>query len=128
MYYEKYIWNDYILSIHNKKKQKHRGGRKKTPITESIYIKEGRLVNLTQKQHETLIKKYGYIFIKNAISIFNCWLEQNTNISKRYLNKNNYANFRSDAWVINQTEKLLSADKTVLIYTPDSCINFNKLL
>ena len=125
---EKYIWNDYILSIHNKKKQKHRGGRKKTPITESIYIKEGRLVNLTQKQHETLIKKYGYIFIKNAISIFNCWLEQNTNISKRYLNKNNYANFRSDAWVINQTEKLLSADKTVLIYTPDSCINFNKLL
>ena len=65
---------------------------------------------------------------KNATSIFNCWLEQNTNISKRYLNKNNYANFRSDAWVINQTEKLLSADKTVLIYTPDSCINFNKLL
>ena len=121
---EKYIWNDYILSLNTKKKEKHRGGRKKVPITESIYIKEGKLVNLTQKQYETLIRKYGYIFIKNAISIFNSWLEQNTKISKRYSNKNNYANFRSDGWVIHQTEKLLSSDKSVLIYTPDSCINF----
>ena len=42
-------------------------------------------------------------------------------------NKNNYANFRSDSWIINQTEKLLSSNERILVYTPDSCIRFKSI-
>lgn len=128
---EKYIWsNNLLISKIEKSKRKtqnNKGGRRKVSVNECIKLKENELVNLTKNQYSKLIHKYGYLFIKNAINIFNEWLKQNTNISKRYLDKNNYAHFRIDGWVIAQTQKVLNSNSDI-VYTPDGCIHFNKIL
>lgn len=101
---EKYFWSYYILSEKNKiSHQNKKRGRRKSEIKESIKLDSGELVNLTINQYKTLIYKYGEIFIQKAISILNEWLKLETKHSKKYLNKNNYAFFRKDGWVINTT-------------------------
>ena len=88
-----------IVSIINRKRR----GRKKISIKKSIKITNAPYVNLTEEQIAKLNYKYGTLFIKKAIEILNKWLKENTKESKKYINKNNYGHFRSDSWLIYQT-------------------------
>lgn len=101
-----HIWSDAVLlKYHRTNKQKTKnGGRRKIPLSESTRLKNAELVHLTQKQHEKLIQKYGYIFTQKAIEILNNWLKENTTQSAPYQNRNNYGHFRSDSWVITETK------------------------
>ncbi len=90
-----------IKSIINRERR----GRKKIPIKKSLKLTNAPYVNLTEEQIAKLNYKYGTLFIKKAIEILNDWLQKNTKESKKYLNKNNYGHFRSDSWLIYQTNK-----------------------
>lgn len=100
------FWSNHLLenniditSIINRKRR----GRKKISIKKSIKITNAPYVNLTEEQIAKLNYKYGTLFIKKAIEILNNWLQENTKESKKYINKNNYGHFRSDSWLIYQT-------------------------
>ena len=100
------FWSNHLLenniditSIINRKRR----GRKKISIKKSIKITNAPYVNLTEEQIAKLNYKYGTLFIKKAIEILNNWLKENTKESKKYINKNNYGHFRSDSWLIYQT-------------------------
>lgn len=126
----KYIWCDKILldALYPESGKKKNSGRKKVKPQESTEIKNAPNVNLTQKQYENLIKKYGQVFTRNAIGILNTWFAGKTRTVKKFLGKNNYAHFRSDGWLIAETDRILSQEKSSVIYTPDGNIKYHKVL
>lgn len=129
------FWSDSILISTQQAKtkvkrinQSRKSGRKKVSIKMSIKIKNAELVNLTQEQYNKLEYRYGHIFVRNAVNIFNQWLKSKTKNSNKFLNKNNYASFRSDSWIIIETKKMLNVLEFQPIFTPDGIINVHKVL
>ena len=124
-----YFWSDKLLI--KDKKNKNRtctkySGRKKLTTENCIQIANITNVNLTQEQLDKLNQKYGVLFIKNAINILDKWLERKTQRTKKYLNKNNYPDFRSDSWIIHAAKQLLDNDKPSQIDTPDGVMLIDK--
>ena len=101
------FWSNHLLTNNNEIKQnqyKKQRGRKKIPIKNCIKFKNAPYVNITEEQLAKLNYKYGTLFVKKAIEILNEWLKTNSKEAKKYINKNNYGHFRSDSWLIYQTQ------------------------
>lgn len=81
----------------------------RTPRAKKEFMKfEGlSLINLTQKEYETLIKKYGQDKVKTAIRIFDNWLEKKGKTASQYIGKAHYAHFKSDGWVWERADAQL---------------------
>ncbi len=90
-------------SVKNGKK----GGRPKTDSNLKIEIPDTKFVILTPSQYGSLLEKYGYELLCNALRIFEKWLQYSPEGDK-YKGKNNYAHFRSDGWVINAAKSINS--------------------
>ena len=90
----------HLKSILNGKK----GGRPKADFSLRVEIPEINFVILTPKQYNSLIEKYGYTLIDKALKILENWLTVSPEGGK-YRDKNNYAHFRSDGWVINMAKR-----------------------
>lgn len=129
---DKFIWNETILILEKRNKQKIKNinnkGRKKVKISESYKIKNLEYVNLTKSQYDKLINIYGKNFTLNAINILNEWLKSKSPKALKYLYKNNYGHFRKDSWVINETKKLLKCFEYQAIYFPDGQLKTIKVL
>jgi hypothetical protein len=82
-----------------------KGGRPKQDSKVYIKIPDINFVNITPKQYETLIKKYGNKIVKKALSILDHWLNSGSPSAAKYIGKNNYAHFRSDGWVLHEALK-----------------------
>ncbi len=82
-----------------------KGGRPKSNSVERIELPDINLVILTPNQYGSLVEKYGYEFIKKALSILESWLAHGGKSSVKYIGKNHYAHFRSDGWVVNTTKR-----------------------
>ena len=82
-----------------------KGGRPKQDSKVYIKIPEINLVNITPEQYETLIIKYGDKIVKKALLALDKWLASGSPSAEKYLNKNHYAHFRSDGWVLHQASK-----------------------
>ena len=81
-----------------------KSGRPKADFELRVEIPEINFVILTPKQYNSLIEKYGYALIDNALKILENWLTVSPEGGK-YRGKNNYAHFRSDGWLINMAKK-----------------------
>lgn len=83
----------------------------RTPRIKKEFMKfEGlSLINLTQKEYETLIKKYGQDKVITAIRIFDNWLEKKGKTASQYIGKAHYAHFKSDGWVWERADAQLKA-------------------
>ena len=77
-----------------------KGGRPKGDVNNFLRFPDIKLVIITETQYQKLIKKYGQLVIKKAISILDDWLKSSP-VGHKYAGKNNYAHFRSDGWLIN---------------------------
>ena len=95
------IPNRQLISKYNGKK----GGRPKSTPFDRIELPDINLVILTPNQYGSLVEKYGYEFIKKALSILENWLAHGGKSSEKYLGKNHYAHFRSDGWVVNAVRR-----------------------
>ena len=84
-----------------------KGGRPRQDSKIYITIPEIQFVNLTQKQYETLIKRYGRKVLKKALFILDNWIGSGSHYADKYVGKNNYAHVRSDGWVLNETYREL---------------------
>ena len=80
-----------------------KGGRPKYEANLRIELPEINFVILTPNQYGSLIERYGYELIQNALNILENWLKTSPSAEK-YRGKNNYAHFRSDGWVINSAK------------------------
>lgn len=90
-----------------KKTDKPRQPRKVKPEKEFMSFEGIQYTNLTKKEYETLIKKYGQEKTKAAINIFDTWLDKGSKAAKEYIGKAHYAHFKSDGWVWERADKLL---------------------
>ena len=82
-----------------------KGGRPKSNCSIRVEIPDINLVILTPDQYGSLVEKYGYEFIRKALEILEKWLRHGGKGSEKYLNKNHYAHFRSDGWVVNAVRR-----------------------
>ena len=81
-----------------------KGGRPKgCSYVTSFVIPEFNTVILTETQYNSLIDKYGNILIEKAMSILENWL-LTSSIGSKFKDKNHYAYFRADGWVINEAK------------------------
>ena len=94
-----------------KKTDKPRQPRKVKTEKEFMSFEGIKYTNLTKKEYETLIKKYGQEKTKAAINIFDTWLDKGTKTAKEYIGKAHYAHFKSDGWVWERAEKLLAKEQ-----------------
>lgn len=78
-----------------------KGGRPKQDSKIRIELPEVDMVILTPTQYGSLLEKYGYKLLSNAVLILDKWLKSGSKEAEKYAGKNNYAHFRSDGWVIN---------------------------
>lgn len=83
------------------------GGRPRQDSIKHTFIPNINFVILTEPQYTLLIKKYGIDLLKNALQIFDNWLQSGSPHSLKYKGKNNYAHFRADGWVINEAKRIL---------------------
>lgn len=87
-------------SFHKTNGQK--GGRPKQDSKNIIELPDIKWVILTPQQHESLLKKYGYELLQTALFILDNWLKTRKPSQQ---NKNHYAQFRSDGWLINEAKR-----------------------
>ena len=79
----------YLKNKKSHRAKKEKCGRKKISPEENIKIDNFSLVNITLKQYQTLIIKYGEMFVKKALEILDNWLSIGSSETLKYLNKNN---------------------------------------
>lgn len=77
------------------------------PIKEYLKLDGLSFINLTQKEYETLIKKYGQDRTITAIKIFDNWLEKKGKTASQYIGKPHYAHFKSDGWIWERADAQL---------------------
>ena len=82
-----------------------KGGRPKQDSTIRIELPDIELVILTPTQYGSLLERYGYDLLRNALLILDKWLLSGGKASQKYIGKNNYAHFRSDGWVVNEAKR-----------------------
>ena len=86
------------------RKNGEKGGRPKSNTYSSGFIIPGfNTIILTENQYCTLIERYGTDIIKAALKILAEWLSTSP-CGYKYKGKNNYAQFRSDGWLINEAK------------------------
>ena len=85
-----------------------KGGRPRQDSTIRINLPNINLVILTPTQYGSLLEKYGYELIQEALRILDEWFLRGSKASQKYIGKNNYAHFRSDGWVINEARLTLN--------------------
>lgn len=119
---EHYFWNDSVLKridvINAKSETAKRNINKRwnkqpnppktsKPKKEFMKFKEFSFINLTQKEYETLVKKYGEERTLTAMGIFDNWLEKKGKTASQYIGKAHYAHFKSDGWVWERADEQL---------------------
>lgn len=77
------------------------------PKKEFMKFEEFSFINLTQKEYETLVKKYGEERTLTAMGIFDNWLEKKGKTASQYIGKAHYAHFKSDGWVWERADEQL---------------------
>ncbi len=90
-----------ISCINNGKK----GGRPKQDSRIRIKLPETDLVILTPNQYNSLLEKYGYNLLRQALLILDIWLKSDNKSAEKYVGKNHYAHFRADGWIINKARR-----------------------
>jgi len=91
----------------SRKSRKEKCGRKKISPDDSMDLDSISSVNITLKQYQKLLVKYGELFVKKALEIFDSWLLLGSRETIKYINKNNYGHFRADGWLIYETKVAL---------------------
>ena len=92
------------MNKNNCKNNGKKGGRPKgSSYSADFVIEDFNTIILTEKQYNTLLKRYGKELSMKALTIFDNWLK-NSPLGYKYKGKNNYAHFRSDGWVINEAK------------------------
>ena len=119
---EHYFWNDSVLKridvINAKSETAKRNISKRWnkpenlpktsgPKKEFMKFEEFSFINLTQKEYETLVKKYGKERALTAMGIFDHWLEKKGKTASQYIGKAHYAHFKSDGWVWERADEQL---------------------
>lgn len=82
-----------------------KGGRPKQDSKIRIELPDIDLVILTPSQYKTLLEKYGYELLRQALQILDNWLKSGSKYAIKHVGKNNYAHFRSDGWVVNEAKR-----------------------
>ena len=62
---------------------------------------------LTEDDYNALLDKYGNEFVSKALSILDGWLSRGTPNARKYLNKSHKGFFRSDCWLVQETNEAL---------------------
>lgn len=83
-----------------------KGGRPTYEKVKNMTFKDVELIILTPNQYGTLLEKYGYKLLMQALMILENWFRTSPE-GEKYIGKNNYAHFRSDGWVINEAKHSL---------------------
>ena len=83
-----------------------KGGRPKQDSEIYIKIPDIKQVNITPKQYETLLKKYGDKILQKALLILDNWLNSGSPQAEKYIGKNHYSHFRSDGQIINTAKRV----------------------
>ena len=81
------------------------GGRPRQDSKIQIELPGIKLVVLTPTQYGSLLEKYGYKLVRQALFILDRWLK--TGGSKN-AGKNSYAYFRADGWLLNEAARAVS--------------------
>lgn len=71
--------------------------------------------NLTEKDYQKLITKYGEEKTLLAIEEFDIWLGKGTPNAKKYIGKNHYSHFRSDSWTWPKADERLKEKRGKLV-------------
>ena len=82
-----------------------KGGRPKQDSKIYKKIPNIKFVYITPEQYEKLLEKYGEKTLYKALSLLDNWLSSGSPYAEKYLDKNHYAYFRSDSWVIYEASK-----------------------
>lgn len=98
------IKNRKLISKYNGRK----GGRPKPDSEIRIELPEINLVVLTPNQYNSLLEKYGYELLRNALLILDKWLLSGSRPAEKHIGRNNYAHFRSDGWLLNEAKKIIN--------------------
>lgn len=99
-----------VYSIENGKKGGRPSFENNNNQRKVFEMPELNIIFLTENQYETLIERYGYKLISNALRILQSWLKSSP-IGGKHRGKNNYAQFRSDGWLIYEAKQMLNKSK-----------------
>lgn len=95
-----------LIEANNKKyRDGKKGGRPKDDDSPRKEIDGVDYVNLTEKQYDKLVEKFGDAVTDKAISLLDNWLAKGSPTAKGYIGKNHYAHFRVDNWTIQQAKE-----------------------
>ena len=83
------------------RKNGKKGGRPVYCPTIKFEIPGFQYVILTPKQYDSLLQRYGYELLLNALGVFEAWILSGSQSARKTIGKNNYAYFRKDGWIIN---------------------------
>lgn len=115
-----YFWSDSVIKrladiekrSENARKNAHKrwhadtSKQRKNPKKNYKKFSEFDLVNLTEEQYSTLIKKYSEKEVLKAVEILNGWLLQGSKKAREYIGRPHYGHFRSDSWVWIRVKEL----------------------
>lgn len=88
-----------------------KGGRPTNDNTPIKKIEGITLVNLSEKQYDTLIDKYGEKITQKAIELFDDYLNKGTKTAREYIGKNHYAHFKVDSWAVRKAETIIKEEQ-----------------
>lgn len=102
-----------LIQANNKKyKDGKKGGRPKDDDSPRKEITGIEFVNLTEKQYDKLIEKFGDAVTHKAIELLDNWLAKGSPTAKGYIGKNHYAHFRADNWCVKQAQELVKEQQS----------------
>lgn len=116
-----YFWSDSVIKrladiekrSENARKNAHKrwqaetSKRSRKSKTDYKKFPEFELVNLTEEQYITLVKKYSEKQVLTAVEILNGWLLQGSKKAREYIGRPHYGHFRADSWLWGRVNELL---------------------